>query len=358
VTTAADPSVSVLMPVRDEAGAIGTSLGAVLAQDYPADRYEVLVLDGGSTDGTPDVVRGIAAAHAAAGPSPDVRVLDNPGGIVPTGMNIGIAAARGEVVVRVDGHCAVQADHVRRCVDLLASTGADNVGGLQVAEGQGVVSEAIALAVSSRFGVGDARFHYATEPGWVDTVYLGAYPRDVLVRLGGYDEEMVRNQDDELNLRLRQAGGRIWLDPAIRTRYENRATFRRLWRQYHQYGLYKVRVAQKRATLPSVRSLVPAAFVGALGVGIVAVRKYPVVTALVVVPYAVGNVAAARRTAAGAGKPELAPTISAAFATVHVAYGSGVIAGFWRWRRTWRDRATRTSLPPVSETGVPGTLHA
>ena len=199
------PFVSVVMPVRQEASHIAHTVGAVLAQDYPGELLEVIVADGMSTDGTRGVLEGIQREHA------NLIVLDNPGRIAPTALNVAIRAARGAVIVRVDGHTEVAADYVRECVEALARSGADNAGGRMNALGEGAFGAAVALATSSPFGVGGARFHYSDREEWVDTVYLGAWRRDVFDRIGFFDEELVRNQDDEFNYRLRASGGRILL---------------------------------------------------------------------------------------------------------------------------------------------------
>jgi len=321
------PFVTVIMPIRNEAGFIERSLGAVLAQDYPADRLEVLVVDGMSTDGTREKVQAWLALY------PNLRLLDNPGRIVPTGLNAGLREARGEVIIRVDGHCEIAPDYVRRCVELLERTGADNVGGVQRAVSDTWVGRAIALATSSAFGVGGARFHYAREPGWADTVYLGAYRREVFERIGGFDEELVRNQDDEFNFRLLQAGGRIWLDPCIRVVYYSRPTLRRLWRQYFEYGLYKVRVMQKRGGVASPRHLVPAGFVLGLGATLVpaSLARLPLLALAVAAPYAVANLLASLWAARCTWRT--LPLLPVAFATMHLSYGLGFLWGLWRWRR-------------------------
>ncbi|MGD8627304.1 MAG: glycosyltransferase family 2 protein, partial [Anaerolineae bacterium] len=233
------PFVSLIMPIRNEAGFIRRSLGAVLAQDYPTHRLEILVVDGLSDDGTRQTVQEMLSGR------PNGRLLDNPGRIVPTAMNLGLAKARGEVIVRVDGHTIIAPDYVTRCVESLARTGADCVGGPMRAVGDTPLGQAVALATSHPFGVGGSRFHYATEPQEVHTVYLGCWPCQVLQEVGGFDPEMVRNQDDELSYRLRASGGRIWLDPQIHSTYHTRANLQKLGRQYFQYGLWKVRVFQK-----------------------------------------------------------------------------------------------------------------
>lgn len=335
------PFVTVVMPVRNEAASIVGSLGGVLGQDYPSDYFEVIVVDGMSDDDTRLLVRELV--NAAGPDAPAVMVLDNPQRIVPTGLNLAIAGARGEVIVRVDGHCAIEPDYLRTCIRRLQETGADNVGGIFLSMGRGAVGRAIAAATGSPFGVGNARFHYATAPGWVDTVPFGTWRREVFDRLGGFDEELVRNQDDEFNLRLIQAGGRIWLDPSIRIRYETRASFAHLGRQYYQYGLYKVRVIQKRRGVASWRHLVPATFVASLtaatGLALATRSSKPVLT--VITPYVLGNVAASMH--AGRRDPAALLLLPVAFATLHLAYGAGFLAGVWRWRHRFRDPDDTTS---------------
>jgi glycosyltransferase involved in cell wall biosynthesis len=325
------PDLTVVMPVRQEADFIERSVGAVLAQDYPGS-FEVLVADGASTDGTRDVLERLAAVDDR------LSVLDNPEGIVPTGLNRALARARGSVVIRVDGHCEVPPDYARRCVDALLTTGADCAGGILHTEGGSREARAVALAQSSPLGVGGARFRTgAGSARYVDTLAFGAYRREVFDRIGTFDEELVRNQDDEFNLRLTQSGGRIWLDPSICTTYWSRASVRSAFRQYFQYGAYKVRVAQKRRTLPSARSLVPALLVGGLATGVVAgVVRRDVRTAVApLAAYAAGTVAAA--AVEGRRDPEAAVLAPPAFAALHLGYGAGEWWGLWRWRRHFRS---------------------
>lgn len=235
------PLVTVIMPIRNEEAFIERSLGAVLTQNYPADRMQVLVADGMSDDDTRGVIARLAAEH----PGHEVEVVDNPGRIVPTGFNAALDRARGDVVVRVDGHTIIEPDYVTECVAAIAETGADNVGGRMDAVSDGPMGHAIALATSSPFGVGNSAFHYASGQRWVDSVYMGAWPREVFERIGRFDPEMVRNQDDEFNYRLSAGGGRILLTDRIRSRYYNRSSLKKLFSQYRQYGFWKVRVLQK-----------------------------------------------------------------------------------------------------------------
>ena len=331
-----DPLVTVILPVRNESGFIARSLGAVLAQDYPAARLEVIVADGMSTDATRAVVRRCAAER----PAVPVAIVDNPAGIVPTGMNAGMAAARGDVIVRVDGHTIIDRDYVRRCVEALRRTGAQNAGGRMTAVGEGAFARAVAAATSSRFGVGGARFHYSTREESVDTVYMGAWPRAVLEGLGGFDPEMVRDQDDELNYRLRARGGRIVLCPEIRSRYFNRATVRSLARQYFQYGFWKVRVLQKHPRQMRPRQFAPPALAAGLVLSAAAAAfGRPGRLALVALGAAWGAAAlAASASAARRSGARAAPLLPIAFATLHFSYGLGFLAGLARFWNRWNDR--------------------
>jgi len=328
------PFVSVIMPIRNEAAFIERSLGAVLAQDYPHDRMEVLVADGMSTDDTRAIVQQLAARHADI----QVRLIDNPGKIVPTGFNAALAQARGDVIVRVDGHTIIAPDYVRECIAALERSGADNVGGRMVAVGTTALGQAVALATSSRFGVGGARFHYSDREEWVDTVYMGAWPRRVFEQLGGFDPELVRNQDDEFNYRLRAQGGRILLSPRIRSQYHNRTSLRSLWRQYYQYGFYKVRVLQKHPRQMRPRQFVPPAFVTSFLGGALLFplnKRLRVLWALVISAYAVANLMASWRIARKAGRAHL-QRLPLVFSILHFSYGLGFLHGLVHFRKRWR----------------------
>ena len=175
------PFVSIVLPIRNEAGFIARNLGAVLAQDYPCDRLEILVTDGMSTDATREIVLSIQAEHL------NVRLIDNPGKIVATGLNAAISQACGDIIIRVDGHTIIAPDYVSECVAALYRSGADNVGGRMNAVADGRFGQAVAIATSSRFGIGGARFHYSDREESVDTVYMGAWRRNVFQRIGFFD---------------------------------------------------------------------------------------------------------------------------------------------------------------------------
>jgi cellulose synthase/poly-beta-1,6-N-acetylglucosamine synthase-like glycosyltransferase len=285
----------------------------LLAQEDPEGGFEIIIADGMSEDGTKQIVEGVrtkglrdsrtqgpggdgtavsgqreaevesgkqkAESAAASGPvafpcgpwvpeslgplvrGPLLRVIDNPGKIVSTGLNAAIRAARGDIIIRMDAHTEYAPDYIRRCVETLQRTGADNVGGPARTRTSTFLERAVAAAYHSPFSVGGARFHDIGYQGWVDTVTYGCWRREAFERFGYFDEELVRNQDDEHNLRVIRGGGRIWQDPEIKSWYRPRGTLSALFRQYLQYGYWKVRVIQKHKLPASWRHLVPGAFV-------------------------------------------------------------------------------------------------
>ena len=327
------PLVTVIMPVRNEGAYIARSLQAVLEQDYPANRLEVIVADGMSIDSTPAIVQSFSEQH------PNVRLITNPGMIVPTGMNLAIENARGEIIVRVDGHCEIATDYVRRCVDHLCSGEVDGVGGPLETVGETFAAKVIALAMSSTFGVGGSAFRTVQDKEMLtDTVAFPAYTRGVIDRAGGYDEELVRNQDDEYNYRLRKLGARILLAPDVRCRYYSRGSLASLWRQYFQYGYWKVSVMQKHPLQMRLRQFVPAAFVFSLiasltaGLAFVGARWLFI---LLAGSYAVANTLATIVTARRATARSML-LLPAAFCVLHFSYGLGFIFGLVKFWNRWR----------------------
>lgn len=325
------PRVSIIMPVRQEGSFIRKSLGAVMAQDYPRDLMEVIVVDGMSTDATRDTVRTMQSEY------PNLRMLDNPKGIVATGMNIGIAEASGDVLVRVDGHCVIAPDYVRRCVEHLQNDGVEGVGGPVRTIGETRTARAIAAAMSSKFGVGGSAFRTVSDRTMLaDTVPFPAYWRETVRRAGPYDEELVRNQDDEYNYRLRKLGAKILLASDVRSDYYSRSTFRSLWRQYFQYGYWKVRVMQKHPLQMSVRQIVPLALVvsvlASLVLGFLTGTWWPLVGILGA--YAISALGAAFAVA-GARGLVLIPGLFGSFCVLHFGYGSGFLVGLAKFVGRW-----------------------
>jgi succinoglycan biosynthesis protein ExoA len=332
---------SVVMPIRNEVAFIRSSLAAVFDQDYPRGLMEVIVADGQSEDGTHDVLQEIMERHS------NLKVIDNPSRIVPTGLNRSIREAKGDVIIRVDGHTLVARNYVSECVAALRRSGADNVGGPMRAGGEGRFGRAVAAATSSQFGVGGARFHYSEEEEWVDTVYMGAWRREVFDRVGLFDEEMVRDQDDELNYRLLDRGGRVLLSPRIRSSYTVRGNPRSLWRQYFQYGYWKVRVIQKHPRQVRLRHLVPPAFAAAFLGSIIAAGFAPWAVlwwGSVPASYAAANLLASIASARRAGW-SLLPRLPMIYAILHLSYGLGFLAGLARFCGRWREPAARRPSP-------------
>lgn len=339
------PFVSVVMPVRNEAAFIERSVGSVLRQDYPADRIEILIADGMSQDGTAGIL-GLLQQNNRA-----VKTVDNPGKIVATGLNAALRQAKGEVIVRVDGHCEIATDYVSRCVAHLRNDKVEAVGGPLETIGESYEARVIATAMSSRFGVGGSAFRVANSgTQFTDTVAFPAYTRAVIDRAGPFDEELVRNQDDEYNYRLRKLGVKILLAADVRSRYYSRATLTHLWRQYFQYGFWKVRVLQKHPRQMQMRQFAPPLFVAALLMALVLTAIFPAggyLFAAIAGVYSLAvlgaSILAARRNGWG-----LLPLLPIAFAVLHLAYGSGFLSGllkFWnRWGEDESKFQTRATI--------------
>lgn len=229
------PSVSVVIPVRNEARHLESAVAAVLGQGYPG-TLDVCLAVAPSSDDTAAIADRLARDHR------EVSVVANATGLTAAGLNRAIAATAGEVVVRVDGHARLSPGYIVRAVETMRRTGAVNVGGIQDPRGTTTFEHAVAVAMSSWAGTGGSRFHVGGPEGPVDTVYLGVFGRSALERVGAFDETLVRNQDYELNIRLRADGGTIWFDPELRVEYQPRSTWRSLARQYFEYGWWKAEV--------------------------------------------------------------------------------------------------------------------
>ena len=339
------PFVSIVLPIRNEAAFIARGLQAIVSQNYPVERMEVIISDGMSTDGTRDIVQSFCARY------PNMHLIDNPGKIVPTGLNAALAQARGEIIVRVDGHCEIAADYVSRCVQHLVQDGVDAVGGPLETIGQTRLAQAIALAMSSAFGVGGSAFRTVSDRTLLtDTVAFPAFTRAALEKAGAFDEELVRNQDDEYNYRLRKLGAKILLAADVHSRYYSRSSLRSLWRQYFQYGYYKVRVMQKHPWQMRPRQFAPPLFIATLLLSLLmapfaSVGLYLLV--LIAGLYALANVGASVLAASKNGW-KLLPFLPVIFATLHASYGAGFLVGLVAFANRW-NRPGR----PVDRLGVP-----
>ena len=338
------PFISILIPVRNESNFINQCIDSVIAQNHPSDQFEILVIVGMSTDSTRDKV-----AEYQRQDHPRIRLLDNPGKIVPTGMNLALREAKGEIIIRVDGHTMIESDYVNQCVNILESTGADNVGGKMTALSTTRFGHAVAEATSHPFGIGDAKFHYSDKQEWVDSVYMGAWPRRVFEEIGLFDEDMVRNQDDEFNYRLRRAGGRILLHPDIRSKYSVRNSPRALWNQYFHYGLWKVRVLQKHPREMSVRQFVPPAFVLSIIISFILILAFSsgwISLVAIAGLYLVVNLLFSLTIAKKKGW-QLLGLLPVAFAIIHISYGLGFLVGLFKFWNRWHDKIGKVPQWPI-----------
>jgi succinoglycan biosynthesis protein ExoA len=328
------PAVTVIIPCRNEARHIARCLRDVLSFEAPAGGAEVIVADGMSDDGTREIVARLAAEDAR------IRLLDNPHRSQAPGLNAAIRAARASVIVRVDAHTEYAPDYLAQCLRTLRDTGADNVGGPWVARGRTYLQRCIAAAFNDPFAVGGARGHQVDYEGPVDSVYLGCWRRETLERVGLFDERFVRNEDDELSFRLIRAGGTVWQSPRIRAWYTPRDSLVSLFRQYWQYGYWKVRVIQKHHAPAAIRHLVPGSFVAALLLLAAAapfVREARLGLAALAGAYLLAAVAASVVTARRHGWA-LLPAMPAVLFCFHVGYGLGFLVGVWDF--VVRRRAT------------------
>ena len=320
------PTVSVIVPCRDEERYIARCLDSIAATDYPRERLEVLAVDGVSEDRTRAIVADYGARY------PFIRLLDNPGRIPPTAVNAGIRAARGEILVRMDAHVVYPPEYIPRSIAALAETGADNVGGVVVTRPAipTAVGRAIAIALSHPFGVGNSRYRIGSrERRWVDTVAFGCFRADVFQRIGLFDEDLPRNQDDELNFRLTKQGGRVLLEPSVVAYSFALESLGQLARMWYQYGYFKPLVAKKVGRVMNLRQLVPACFILCLTASAALtpfLESAQLVLAGITGSYAALSIgyglAAARKHGLAC-----ALVLPIAFLAIHVAHGVGFLRG-------------------------------
>jgi cellulose synthase/poly-beta-1,6-N-acetylglucosamine synthase-like glycosyltransferase len=351
------PTVSIIVPCRNERDHIEVCLRSVLAQESSIGEFEVIIADGMSDDGTLEILKQLEKEDSR------LRIIDNPGRIVASGLNSAIRQARGDIIIRMDSHTKYAPDYIQNCVAVLKETKADNVGGPWVAEGQGFVGKAIAAAFQSGFSNGGALGHDPNYEGDVDTVYLGCWPREAFDRSGLFDEEFVRNQDDELNLRVRRTGGKIWQSPRIKSTYYPRESLRSLFQQQLQYGYWKVRVIQKHKLPASIRHLVPTTFVLSLII-------LPLASALtslaawawlgILGTYSACSLSASLLAARRAGW-RIFPLIPLVFFCYHFPYGLGFLQGVWDFvvvRRAPTQTYTKLTRTSSDQTSPKASVRA
>jgi len=315
--------VSIIVPCRNELRHVRVFLDSVVAQEFPTGlQIEMLVADGYSSDGTKQILEEYAAAHSW------IRVVDNPELVVSTGLNRAIGLASGEVILRMDVHAHYARDYIAQCVAVLFESGADNVGGPARTRSTGNMQHAISAAYNSPFACGGSRFHDVNYEGYVDTVTFGCWHKGIFAKIGLFDEDLVRNQDDELNFRITRSGGRIFQSPRIRCWYEPRATLYALAAQYLQYGFWKVRVIRKHGSPASFRHLIPATFVVSIILALVAAlfSKFGIYALFFILgTYFLANLAASLTICRQNNR--LFPAMPIVLATYHLSYGIGFLAG-------------------------------
>lgn len=338
---------SIIVPCCNERRHLEAFIASALCQVLPAGwSLQLVIADGLSDDGTRELLQRLAAGDAR------IVMIDNPARIVSAGLNRALARADGDLIVRMDVHTEYASDYIAECISALAASKADNVGGPWHAEPDpdaGPMQQAVAAAFQSRWVAGGAASRRLDHDGFVDTVYLGCWPRATFERFGGFDETLVRNQDDEHNLRLVRGGGRVWQSSRIRSVYRPRATLSQVFRQYLQYGYWKPFVMRKHGQAASMRHLAPSALAAGLGLSLLAalvgLSAWPLVA--LVVSYVVAVTAMTIGVALSAHEPLAGgallrvPVVIAAY---HLGYGIGSLLGWWDVLRHGRGRARFTSL--------------
>jgi succinoglycan biosynthesis protein ExoA len=330
-----DELVTVIMPARNEEQAIGAALDSVLGQTY--EHLQFVVIEGGSTDRTRAII------EERQQQDPRLEMVTNPKPSIPISLNMGLAAARGRWLVRVDAHSTVPATYVADLVARLREGTWAGVGGVKPGVGITPAGRAIAAAMSSRFGVGNSKYHYATTELEVDHLPFGAYPVDLLREVGGWDENLTTNEDYELDYRLRERGGRLLLDPSVVINWQCRQSVPDLYRQYVRYGRGKADVAMLHPTSLSARHIVAPALVAWLALALLRAPRHPTQAALMVAPYAAGVAVATQKTRSALEDDADWVHLPAAFTAMHVGWGYGFWAGLVRGlaRRGRRASAPR-----------------
>ena len=331
------------MPVRNEEEYIRGSLQSLADQSYPATDCEIIVVDGRSSDRTREIIEEIRLQN------PQIRCLDNSAGIVPTAMNIGIRAARGEVIIRADGHNIYPKDYAANCVRYLKQTGAQNVGGpwLTAAGEDSFSARLVAAILSSPFGVGNSKFRTSSHEGFVDTLPFGAYRREIFDRVGMYNEKLVRNQDNELNARIKKAGGKIYLTPALTTHYHPVKSFSGLLKYAFKTSRWHIFTLRENKAALNPRHLAPAVFLILLlflfQASFMSVYAKAFLAAIMCIYVLTGFYFSLRTSA----RDNLVVALVQPFASFcfHVAYGGGTLFGLTYLFRPPSTKPIRPGLP-------------
>lgn len=322
------PTVSIIVPCYNEQATIHLLLDALYRQTYPRQEIEIIIADGMSTDHTRQIVAEFHQFH----PDLDIRVIDNARQTIPAALNRGLEASRGQFLIRLDAHSMPYPEYVERCLSNLEKGTGDNVGGVWEIRPGGAswLARGIAVAAAHPLGVGDARYRYTDQPGAVDTVPFFAFRRELVERIGGYDETLLTNEDYEFNVRVRQSGGVVWLDPAIRSVYFARGTLGGLARQYWRYGYWKAKMLRRYPKTLRWRQALPPVFVASLAALLILSIGVPLARWLLateIILYGLVLTAAGVHSAVKRRDPSLLISVPAAIAVMHISWGAALIWG-------------------------------
>ncbi len=313
------PKVSVIIPVYNEERYIKNCLNSLLDQDFPHHLFEIIVVDGLSKDKTREIIKKYQRKYSI------IRLIDNPKKIQSHALNIGIHEAKGKIIIRADAHVRYAKDYISTCVQALENKRVWNVGGVQNAIGDNFISKAVAIAITSPFGVGDASFRYTAKLKYVDSVFLGCWRKSTLESLGGFEEWEVA-EDYELNCRIRKAGGKILVDPRIHCEYYARDSLRKLTIQYFRYGMWTIKLMIKHPEIARFRHLVPSAFILSLVISLLLVEYHWALSMIVPGLYLIANIIASVKASLKRGMQYL-PLLPVVFAIIHLSWGVGFFYG-------------------------------
>jgi len=327
------PFVTIILPVKNERQYITSALNSIFNQNYPKNKIELLIADGCSEDGTTEIIKNFQKNYL------NIQLIENFGEIVSEGFNLALSQSIGEYILRIDGHSELPPNYLKNCIELMIKGKADIVGGCIETLSSGVVGRAISVTQASFFGVGGVKFRNSqqSKAGFVDTLAFGVHKRELFAELGGYDEEMIFNQDDEFNFRVTRIGKKIWMDPTLKTKYFARSSYKKLFKQYFNYGLYKVRGFQKRGRIFSIRHLIPSLFLGSLLSSYLIGNLYEQYLPFKILfsTYVIINII---NSIVKSTSYLLIPFIFISFCVLHISYGTGFIWGLLKFSDKWSDK--------------------
>lgn len=339
------PYVTVIIPCRNEEKFIGKCLDSIIAQHYPKDKLEVLVVDGMSEDRTREIVEGYAECYSS------FRLLDNPKKITPVAFNMGIRSAKGEIIIIMSSHATYEKEYISKCVEYLNEYNANNVGGMMVTRPRNntFMGKAVALALSNRFGVGNSVFRTGTkEPMWVDTVFGGCYKKEVFEKIGFFNEDLVSTQDMEFNLRLKREGGRILLVPEIVSYYYARSDFRSFCKNNFRNGVWAILPFKYSKIMPvSWRHLVPLAFISSViifGVLSIFLQVFFWPFLLIIALYSLFSAYFSTKVVIRESDFRYLFVMPLIFGSLHISYGLGSLLGMLKVivsKQFWKNRFSK-----------------